>query len=59
MLILNMHIDESIIINGNVKIRILQAKGNMVRFGAEAPKDITIHREEVWHKIRDENKGNK
>lgn len=51
MLILTRRLDESIIINNDIKVTILGIKGNQIRIGIEAPKDITIHREEIQNKI--------
>ena len=47
MLILTRRPDESIIINGNVKLKILSVNGNQVRIGFEAPEDVSIVREEL------------
>lgn len=48
MLVLSRHRDESIIINHNIKITIVQIRGNVVRVGVEAPKDIQVDRQEVY-----------
>lgn len=48
MLILSRRIHESIIIEDNVKIKILDIQKNHVRIGIEAPKDIPVNRKEVW-----------
>ena len=55
MLILTRHINESIIIGDDIKITILGGnKGNQVRVGVEAPKDIPVHREEIYDEIHDD-----
>ena len=46
MLVLARYIDESIIINDNIKITVLDIQGNQVRLGIEAPIDVDVHREE-------------
>lgn len=54
MLILTRRINESIIIGNNVKITILGVTGNQVRIGIDAPKDVSVHREEIYKRIQDE-----
>ena len=59
MLILTRRIGETIMIDDDeIKVRILGVKGNQVRIGIDAPKEISCHREEVWLKIQDEKEGN-
>lgn len=55
MLILTRRIGETLVINDNVKITVLAQKGNQVRLGIDAPKDITVHREEIHQRIQDQN----
>ena len=50
MLILTRKVDECIVISDNITITILEA-GNIVRLGIDAPRDIGIHREEVYRRI--------
>lgn len=54
MLILTRRISESIIIGDDVKITVLGVKGNQVRLGIDAPKDVTVHREEIYERIKHE-----
>ena len=55
MLILTRKLDESIIIGDNkVKLKILSVKGRQVRIGIEADKDISVHREEIYNKIKEQ-----
>ena len=57
MLILTRRITESIIIGDDVKITVLGVKGNQVRLGIDAPKDISVHREEIYERIQQEKNG--
>lgn len=54
MLLLTRRIGESIIINDNIKITILGTKGCQTRLGFDAPKEISIHREEIYQRIQQE-----
>lgn len=47
MLVLSRRANDSIIINGNIKVTILEIRGDHIRIGIDAPRDITIHREEI------------
>ena len=52
MLILTRRIGESIVIGKNVKVTVLSIKGNQVRLGIDAPRTISVHREEIYQRIR-------
>ena len=54
MLILTRKVGESLIIGDDVSIIVLGVKGNQVRIGVDAPKSISVHREEIYNKIQDE-----
>ncbi len=54
MLVLSRRIDESLIIGNNIKITILSVNGNQVRIGIDAPKKVSVHREEIYKKIQNE-----
>ena len=54
MLILTRRAGESVMIGDEVTVTILDIKGNQARIGITAPKDIAVHREEIYEKIQDE-----
>jgi len=50
MLILTRRINESLVIGDDVTVTILGVKGNQFRIGVDAPRDVSVHREELAHK---------
>lgn len=54
MLVLSRKIDEAIIIDGEIVVTIVDIRGDKVRLGIEAPKEVSVHREEVWVSIKRE-----
>ncbi len=53
MLVLTRSVGERLVINdGEIKISVLEVKGNQVRIGIDAPRSVSVHREEVFEKIR-------
>jgi carbon storage regulator len=57
MLILTRRVTESLMIGNDVTVTILGIKGNQVRVGVQAPKELAVHREEVFYRIREEEEG--
>ena len=55
MLILTRKSDESIIIGNNIKIKVLRVQGNQVHIGIDAPRELSVYREEIYEQIRKEN----
>jgi carbon storage regulator len=55
MLILTRRLGESIQIGEDIRITFLDIKGKQIRIGIEAPKDVIVHREEVYRTIQEQN----
>ena len=51
MLVLSRKKNESIIINDNITVTVIEIRGDKVRIGIEAPKDVSVHRREVYEAI--------
>ncbi|MDH3560036.1 MAG: carbon storage regulator CsrA [Gammaproteobacteria bacterium] len=54
MLILTRRVGETLMVGDDVTVTVLGVKGNQVRIGVNAPKDIAVHREEIYDRIKQE-----
>ena len=57
MLILTRRVGETVMIGNEVTVTVLGVKGNQVRIGVKAPKDVAVHREEIYERIKREEDG--
>lgn len=57
MLVLSRKKDEAIVIGDNIRIVIVEVRGDKVRIGIEAPKDVSVHRKEIYEAIQREKAG--
>jgi carbon storage regulator len=56
LLILTRKVGESIAIGDDIQVSVVEIKGTQVKLGIRAPKDVTVHREEIYLKIQEENR---
>ncbi len=57
MLILTRRVGETLMIGDEVTVTVLGVKGNQVRIGVNAPKEVAVHREEIYDRIKKEQSG--
>ncbi len=56
MLILTRRVGETLMIGDEVSVTVLGVKGNQVRIGVNAPREVSVHREEIYERIKQEQK---
>ena len=54
MLILTRRVGETLVVGDDVTVTVLGVRGNQVRLGVNAPKDVAVHREEIYQRIQNE-----
>jgi carbon storage regulator len=57
MLVLTRRAGESVMIGDDVVITVLEARGDVIRLGIQAPRDVQVHREEVYRELQDANRA--
>jgi carbon storage regulator len=57
MLILTRRVGETLMIGDDVTVTVLGVKGNQTRIGINAPKEVAVHREEIYERIRSQSNG--
>jgi carbon storage regulator len=56
LLILTRKVGESVAIGDDIQVSVVEIKGTQVKLGIRAPRDVTVHREEIYLKIQEENR---
>jgi carbon storage regulator len=56
MLVLTRRVGEGITIGTNIRVVVVEIKGGQVRLGIEAPANVSVHRDEIYAKVREENR---
>lgn len=57
MLVLTRKVHQSIVIGDDVEVVILEVRGEQVRLGIRAPRDVAVHRKEIYQQIQEENRS--
>ena len=52
MLVLSRYKDEVVRINDNIRVMVIEVRGDKVRLGFDAPRDVSVHREEIWLQVQ-------
>ena len=59
MLVLSRHVNEEVVIDDDVVVTVVEIRGDKVRLGFDAPKEVSVHRREVYEAIKREGKDQK
>jgi len=57
MLVLSRKVNENIVIDGRIVVKVVRTEGNFVKLGIEAPADVPVHRQEVYDEIQRNNQA--
>ena len=57
MLVLTRKVNQTIVIGDNVEVVVLEVRGEQVRLGIRAPRDVSVHRKEIYEQLAEENRG--
>ena len=57
MLVLTRRLNQTIVIRDDVEVTVIEVRGDQVRIGINAPRDLPVHRKEIWEQIRAENRA--
>lgn len=57
MLILTRKLDERIVVQGDIEIAVLEIRGDQVKLGVQAPRDVKVYRKEIYEAIQTENRA--
>lgn len=57
MLVLSRKVNENIVIDGRIVVKVVRTEGNMVKLGIEAPADVPVHRQEIYDEIQKSNQA--
>ncbi len=57
MLVLTRKVNQSIVIGDSIEVVVLEVRGEQVRLGIKAPRDVAVHRQEIFHQIQEENES--
>ena len=57
MLVLSRKVNENIVIDGRIVVKVVRTEGNLVKLGIEAPPDVPVHRQEIYDEIQRNNQA--
>ncbi|HXH62386.1 MAG TPA: carbon storage regulator CsrA [Fimbriimonadaceae bacterium] len=57
MLVLTRKVNQSIVIGDDIEVVVLEVRGEQIRLGIKAPRDVVVHRKEIYDQIQEENKA--